>query len=163
MKLIKSNKQGDPGIRKDAWAGLAALADQDDMTSIMKAAVQIKKPKELVLAEGAIKEVLARAQDRGKCFQTVDDVERVSTPPQGRSEITVKESHTDRPVMDENSATIMNRLADFYRRQIPQGARFDEERFYEAVWDHFHMWPSVNAAGERIKQTIDVRETVVWG
>jgi hypothetical protein len=56
----------------------------------------------------------------------------------------------------------MESLADHYRNQLPQGSRFDMERFHEAVWEHFNAWPCVNAAAKRIKEAIDVREVVVW-
>ena len=64
--------------------------------------------------------------------------------------------------MDQNSTRIMEKLADYYRGQIPQGARFDQERFHEAVWDYFKAWPNVNAAVKRVKEAIDVRQVVVW-
>jgi hypothetical protein len=92
---------------------------------------------------------------------THDDVERTSFIPQ-ISQSVPQEPQVERPAMDENASGIMDRLADYYRQQIPEGARFDEKRFHEAVWEHFHMWPNINSAAKRIKQAIDVRETVVW-
>jgi hypothetical protein len=64
--------------------------------------------------------------------------------------------------MDKNSERIMDQLADHYSKQIPQGARFDRERLNAAVWEFFHTWPSVNSAAKRIKETIDIKEVVVW-
>ncbi len=69
--LLKLVKDRDADVRRDAWAGLAALADADDMDSIMKAVIEIRDAKDLVFAEGAIKEVFSRSQDRGKCFQAI--------------------------------------------------------------------------------------------
>jgi hypothetical protein len=90
---------------------------------------------------------------------TDDDVERENIIPQGK-QVVVEEPQ--RPAMDDNASRIMNDLADYYRQLTPDGARFDEERFYEAVWEQFHMWPNINSAAKRIKQAVDVRETVVW-
>jgi hypothetical protein len=64
-------KDGDAEIRKDAWAGLGALAEQGDMESVMEIVVGMGESKDLSYAAGAIKEVLARARDRGKCFGTI--------------------------------------------------------------------------------------------
>ncbi|MBW8034744.1 MAG: HEAT repeat domain-containing protein [Planctomycetes bacterium] len=69
--LLKLLKDRDADVRKDAWAGLGALADADDMDSVMKAVVEIKQAKDLTFAAGAIKGILSRTQDRGKSFQAV--------------------------------------------------------------------------------------------
>jgi len=71
--LLKLLKDRDEDVRKDAWAGLGALADADDMDSVMKAVVEIKQAKDLTFAAGAIKGILSRTQDRGKSFQAVAD------------------------------------------------------------------------------------------
>lgn len=68
----------------------------------------------------------------------------------------------DYPPMDPVSAEIMTQLEGYFRQQVPQGARFDRSHFYEAVWGHFKAWPSVPAAAKRVKEVIDVRQTVVW-
>ena len=64
--------------------------------------------------------------------------------------------------MDPVSAEIMTQLEGYFRQQVPEGARFDRNHFYEAVWEHFKAWPSVPAAAARIKDVIDVRQIVVW-
>ena len=69
---------------------------------------------------------------------------------------------SDYPPMDPVSAEIMTQLEGHFRQQVPQGARFDRSHFYEAVWGHFKAWPSVPAAAKRVKEVIDVRQTVVW-
>jgi hypothetical protein len=89
---------------------------------------------------------------------TDDDVECTNIIP--KKQFRLKE--TRRPAMDQNSTRIMEKLADYYRGQIPQGARFDQERFHEAVWDYFKAWPNVNAAVKRVKEAIGVRQVVVW-
>ncbi len=69
--LLKLAKDKDADVRKQAWAGLAALAGDDNIDSIMETVVEIKQAKDLALAEGAIKQILSRTQDRGRSFQTV--------------------------------------------------------------------------------------------
>ena len=69
---------------------------------------------------------------------------------------------TDFPPMDAISAEIMTQLEGYFRQQVPEGARFDQSHFYEAVWEHFRAWPSVPGAAHRVKDVIDVRQTVVW-
>ena len=66
------------------------------------------------------------------------------------------------PPMDPVSAEIMTQLEGYFRQHVPQGARFDRSHFYEAVWEHFKAWPSVPAAAQRVKDVIDIRETMVW-
>ena len=66
------------------------------------------------------------------------------------------------PPMDPVSAEIMTQLEGYFRQHVPEGARFDRSHFYEAVWEHFKAWPSVPGAAQRIKDVIDVRQTVVW-
>ncbi|MHC4258203.1 MAG: ERF family protein [Planctomycetota bacterium] len=64
--------------------------------------------------------------------------------------------------MDPVSAEIMTQLEGYFRQKVPEGARFDRSHFYEAVWEHFKAWPSVPGAAARIKDIIDIRQTVVW-
>ena len=68
----------------------------------------------------------------------------------------------DYPPMEPVSAEIMTQLEGYFRRRTPEGARFDRNRFFEAVWQHFKAWPTLPAAAKRIQEVIDVRETVVW-
>jgi hypothetical protein len=93
---------------------------------------------------------------------TDDDVERSSIIPKKTSKVSLVAPPSERPPMGPNSIQIMESLADHYRKQLPQGSRFDQERFQEAVWEHFNAWPCVNAAAKRIKEAIDVREVVVF-
>lgn len=69
---------------------------------------------------------------------------------------------TEFPPMDPVSAEIMTQLEGYFRQQAPEGSRFDRSRFYEAVWEHFRAWPAVPGAARRVKEVIDVRQTVVW-
>ena len=74
----------------------------------------------------------------------------------------IKPVDEERPLMNEARSKIMENLAEFYRKQAPEGTKFDDQKFQEAVWEHFHMWPNVNAAATKIKETIDIREIVVF-
>lgn len=69
--LLKLVQDKDPEVRKEAWTGLATLADGDDMDSIMKAVVEIKEVEDLSKAEGAIRKVFSRAENRSKCFEVI--------------------------------------------------------------------------------------------
>ncbi len=93
---------------------------------------------------------------------TDDDVERVNIVPEKLSKPNSINPQPEIPPMDQNSERIMDQLADHYSQQIPEGARFDRERLNAAVWEFFHAWPSVNSAAKRIKETIDIKEVVVW-
>ncbi len=92
---------------------------------------------------------------------TDDDVERTDFLPLKQS-LPYLPPQSNRPEMDQNSIKIIDTLADYYKSQLPQGAIFDQEKFREAVWDYFKAWPTVTAAVKRIKETINVREVVVW-
>jgi hypothetical protein len=94
---------------------------------------------------------------------TEDDVERCTVMPKEPRPHSSKDTPPELPPMDENSARIMASLEDHFRKQVPQGARFDQSRFHAAVWNYFHTWPSINAAAKRIKDAIDIKETLVWG
>ena len=93
---------------------------------------------------------------------TDDDVERSHILPENQEKVCFKAPQTNRPAMDQNSTKIMEALADHYRKQLPQGARFDREKFHNAVWDYFKAWPSVNAAAKKVKEAINVNEVVIW-
>jgi hypothetical protein len=93
---------------------------------------------------------------------TDDDVERSNIMPEKQVKVSSAAPLSKRPPIGQNSIKIMESLADHYRKQLPQGSRFDQERFHEAVWDYFNAWPCINAAAKRIKEAIDVREVVVW-
>ena len=73
-----------------------------------------------------------------------------------------KPVNEERPLMNEANLKIMKNLAEFYQKKTPEGTKFDEQKMHEAVWEHFHMWPNVNAAAKKIKETIDIREIVVF-
>ncbi len=79
--LFKLMEDKDSDVRKDAWVGLAALADGEDIKSVMAIVVEVKDAKELAVAGVAIKEIYSRAQDRGKCFQVVADSYKAASKP----------------------------------------------------------------------------------
>lgn len=94
---------------------------------------------------------------------TDDDVERYNVGPKEPRQDSSNDVPPPLPPMDKNSARIMDALEEHFRRQVPQGARFDKSRFHAAVWDYFGAWPGVDAAAKRIKEAINIKETVVWG
>ena len=69
--LLKLVKADDAATRKEAWAGLAALAGEDHVDAIMKALVGTRQAQELACAEEAVKKVTSRAEDKGKCFKVI--------------------------------------------------------------------------------------------
>jgi len=69
--LLKLVQDKVPDVRQQAWTGLAALAAADDMDSLMKTVVEIKEAGDLSHAEGAIRKVFSRAENRSKCFEVV--------------------------------------------------------------------------------------------
>jgi hypothetical protein len=94
---------------------------------------------------------------------TDDDVERDAGGPKVPHQNRTNDTPPGLPPMDETSARIMAALEEHFRKLVPPGARFDQNRFHGAVWDYFGSWPSVNAAAKRIKEAIDVKETLIWG
>jgi len=69
--LLKLAADRDPDVRKEAWTGLGALAAPEDMDSVMKTVVKIKDAGDLSDAEGAIRKIFSRADDRSKCFEVI--------------------------------------------------------------------------------------------
>jgi len=70
LKLVADN---DPDVRKVAWEGLGALAGDDDMSSVMAIVVKTKDAKDISYAEGAVRKVFARAENRSECFKAIAD------------------------------------------------------------------------------------------
>lgn len=69
--LLKLAQDQDPDIRKDAWAGLGALATDSHIDAIMDIVLDIKDTSDLDRAKAAIKSIFARSGDRSKCFEAV--------------------------------------------------------------------------------------------
>ena len=69
--LLKLVQDKVPDVRQQAWTGMAALASANDMDSIMKTVVEIKEAEDLSHAEGAVRKVFSRAENRSKCFEVV--------------------------------------------------------------------------------------------
>ena len=69
--LLKLVKAADAATRKEAWAGLAALAGEDHMDAIMKVVVETRQAQDLAYAEEAVKKVTSRAEDKGRCFKVI--------------------------------------------------------------------------------------------
>ena len=69
--LLKLVQAADAATRKEAWAGLAALAGEDHVDAIMKAVVKTRQAQELACAQETVKKVTSRAGDKGKCFKVI--------------------------------------------------------------------------------------------
>jgi len=69
--LLDLVEADDAAVRKQAWAGLAALADADHMDALMTAVADAKEGDDLSAAEGAVKQVISRAEDKETCFKIV--------------------------------------------------------------------------------------------
>jgi HEAT repeat protein len=69
--LLKLVQDKDPDVREQSWTGLAALASENDMDSIMKTVIEIRRAEDLSKAEGAIRKIFSRAENRSKCFEVV--------------------------------------------------------------------------------------------
>ncbi len=142
--LLKLAEDSDPDVRKDAWAGLAALAHEDDMDSIMEIVVEIREAKDLVLAEGAIKEVFSRAQDRGKCFQTVAGHYEAATE-------TLKYSILDLGAVIGDSTAL-----ELERNALQSG----NKELYARALRALAKWPNKSAAEDLLTQAQSASENV---
>ncbi|MBW1811987.1 MAG: HEAT repeat domain-containing protein, partial [Deltaproteobacteria bacterium] len=69
--LLKLAADDQADVRKDTWAGLAVLANPDEMKSVMSVVVNIKTKQSLSYAERAVRKIFARAKDRSECFQVI--------------------------------------------------------------------------------------------
>lgn len=82
--LLKLVHQDDAATRKEAWAGLAALATTDHVDAVMKAVAQTRNAEDLASAEQTIKQVTSRAEDKGACFKVLaNHFDTVTTSTQG--------------------------------------------------------------------------------
>ncbi|MCD6393685.1 MAG: HEAT repeat domain-containing protein [Planctomycetes bacterium] len=142
--LLKLLKDRDADVRKDVWAGLAALADADDMDSIMNAAIEIRDAKDLVFAEGAIKEIFSRSQDRGKCFQAIADHYKAATE-------TLKYA-----ILDLGAVTGDSIALELERNALTSR----NKKLYIRALRALAKWPNKSAAEDILTQAKTAPETV---
>ncbi len=140
--LLKLAEDKDADVRKAAWTGLAALAD--DMGAIMKAVVKIREAKDIVYAEGAIKEVLSRAQDRGKCFQTVASRYKAAT------------DALKYVILDLGAAMGDSTALKLERNALQSG----NKELYARALRALAKWPNKSAAEDLLTQAQSASETV---
>lgn len=69
--LLKLTQDSDSDVRKDAWSGLGALAGAGSIGTIMDLALDGSQKTDLSRVESALKSIIARASDRGKCFEVI--------------------------------------------------------------------------------------------
>ncbi len=69
--LLKLTQDRDPDGRRDAWAGVGALAGDDHIETVMDIVLGIKDSADMARAEAAVKGIFSHADDRGKCFKAV--------------------------------------------------------------------------------------------
>jgi HEAT repeat protein len=70
-KLFDLLNDGDAAVRSAAWTGLGALATEEDIARVAKAAFAIKDPAEMSCGVIAARDICARAGDKAKCFDVV--------------------------------------------------------------------------------------------
>jgi len=142
--LLKLVKDTDADVRKDAWAGLAALADEDDMNSIMQTVVAIRNTKDLACAEGAIKEVFSRAGDKGGCFQVVAGNYRAGTD-------ALKHVIIDLAALVGDSTAL-----NLERNALRSG----DKELYARALRALAKWPNESAAEDLLEQAGNAAATV---
>jgi len=142
--LLKLAKDRDADVSKEAWAGLAALADDEDMDSIMEIVIEVREAQDLVLAEGAIKEVFSRAQDRGKCFQTV------------AARYTEATEALKYVILDLGAAIGDSTALKLERNALASGNR----ELYTRALRALAKWPNKSAAEDLLTQAQSASETV---
>ncbi len=142
--LLKLVEDKDPEVRKGAWTGLATLADGDDMDSIMKTVVEIKEAEDLSQAEGAIRKVFSRAENRSKCFKVV------------ASHYEPASEATKGVILDMGAATGDSNALKLVRDAMESGNR----KLYARALRVLAKWPNESAAEVLLKQAGSASEMV---
>ncbi|MFO8012152.1 MAG: HEAT repeat domain-containing protein [Phycisphaerae bacterium] len=68
LKLVASD---DAAMRKDAWAGVAALATAEHMDGVMKALVAATDEAGRAQAADAVRKIIGRVADKAACFEVI--------------------------------------------------------------------------------------------
>ncbi len=142
--LLKLVQDKDPQVRKKAWTGLATLADGDDMDSIMKTAVEIKKAEDLSQAEGAIRKVFSRAENRSKCFKVV------------ASHYEPASESTKGVILDMGAATGDTNALKLVRDAMES----PNKKLYARALRALAKWPNESAAEDLLRQAKNASEVV---
>ena len=142
--LMKLAGDSDPDVRKESWNGLAALATAEDMNSIMKIAANIKESKDFSYAEGAIKKVFSRAENKGKCFEVL------------AGHYGLASEATKGVILDLGAATGNANALQLERTALTSGNRVLYSRALRAL----AKWPNESAADDLLRQASSAAEKV---
>jgi len=140
-KLLALVKDKDPAIRKEAWAGVAALGTEADMAAVMKAAAAVKDEDELAQALKAVKKVYATVADRKACFASLAGMYDAAQDP-------VKETLLGMaPAAGDDAALAL----------VRQALKSDSSELQKAAVRALSAWPSKAAADDlyRLATTAD--------
>jgi hypothetical protein len=134
----------DSDVREQCWTGLAALASENDMDSIMKTVVEIKKAEDLSNAEGAVRKVFSRAENRSKCFEVVTRYYEPAT------------EATKSFILDLAAATGDSNALKLERNALKSG----NKQLYAKALRALAKWPNESAAGDLLTQAKYASEEV---
>jgi HEAT repeat protein len=142
--LLKLVQNKDPDIRKEAWTGLATLADGEAMNSIMEILVEIKRARDLSYAEEAFKKVFYREENKSKCFKVVASYYEAAT------------EATKGVILDMGAATGDSNALKLVRNAMESGNRGLYARALRAL----AKWPNESAAEVLLRQARGASEMV---
>ena len=142
--LLKLVQDKDPEVRKEAWTGLATLADGNYMNSIMEILVKIKEVRDLSYAEEAFKKVFYRAENRSKCFKVVASHYEAAT------------EATKGVILDMGAATGDSNALKLVRDAMESGNR----KLYARALRALAKWPNESAAEDLLRQARSASEMV---
>ncbi|MHC4733140.1 MAG: HEAT repeat domain-containing protein [Planctomycetota bacterium] len=142
--LLKLAQDKDPEVRKEAWTGLATLADGNYMNSIMEILVEIKEAEDLSQAEEAFKKVFYRAENRSKCFKVVASHYEASV------------EATKGVILDMGAATGDTNALKLVRDAMESG----NKKLYARALRALAKWPNESAAEDLLRQARSASEMV---
>ncbi len=142
--LLKLVKDKDPEVREQSWTGLAALASEDDMDSLMKTVVEIRKAEDLSIAEGAIRKVFSRAENRSRCFEMVARYYEPAT------------EATKSYILDLAAATGDSNALKLERKALKSA----NKQLYAKALRALAKWPNETAAPDLLMQAKNASEEV---
>jgi HEAT repeat protein len=142
--LLKLAQDQDPDIRKEAWAGLGALAADSHIDAMMDIVLDIKDTPDLDRAKAAIKSIFARSNNRSKCFQAV-----AARYPQAGEAIKAM-------ILDLGAAVGDSRALELQRKAL----KSSNERLSAAALRALGRWPNASAADDLLELARNASETV---
>jgi HEAT repeat protein len=142
--LLKLVEDKDSDVREQSWTGLAALASENDMDSLMKTVVEIKKAEDLSRAEGAIRKVFSRAENRSQCFEVVARYYEPAT------------EATKSFILDLAAATGDSNALKLERNALKSA----NKQLYAKALRALAKWPNESAAEDLLSQAKNASEEV---